>query len=246
MKYYVTERSGNPKTGPMPVVTISKASCSTTCLLMGNGCYAETGNLSFFWARVTSGEIGVDFTEFVEKVRRLPYGLWRYGQAGDLPGDGDDIDHDMMSQLVKANRRRPVICYTHKPMTESNRRAIDLALEYNFHINVSANNVTEADTFSDMGYSTVVLLDSAYGRKKKAKLYQETLGEYRERLMGLERSTPGGRKIAVCPAAYTTVNCLSCGICAKARPNGVVVGFPAHGTRTRKVNDLVRNGNEAA
>ena len=42
--------------------------------------------------------------------------LWRYAQAGDLPGGNDAIDAELLWQLVRANRGKRVIAFTHKPV----------------------------------------------------------------------------------------------------------------------------------
>jgi hypothetical protein len=54
-----------------------------------------------------------------------------------------------------------------------------------------------------------------------------TIGEWRDRTASLPRRTPAGRRIAVCPAAYSHTTCKSCGACARIRD--AVIGFPAHG-----------------
>lgn len=128
--------------------------------------------------------------------------------------------------------------YTHKPPTGANLRHIQEAASGGFRINISANSLEEADAAIDIGLPAVVVLHEDYGRGK------ETLTEYRERLKGLKRTTPKGRDIAVCPATYVDTSCEKCGICANKTQIDIVVGFPAHGSRRKRINE--RLGRESA
>jgi hypothetical protein len=86
----------------------------------------------------------------------------------------------------------------------------------------------------------VSVLPEAYGRKTEKGEWSESLAEYRERVAGLKHETPQGRAFAVCPATYLDTNCKACGLCQK-QSRKVIVGFPAHGFRTRKA-DLIAQG----
>lgn len=233
--YSLTKISRNVKLGPMPASTSSRSTCPGSCPLKGKGgCYAEYGPMSIFWGKVDRGEVGGDFEVFVKEVEQLPKRqIWRYGQAGDLPGEGDNIDHDQMIRLAKANRSRPVIAFTHKPPTPTNIATLKLARDLGFHVNLSANNVRHADDLSQHGLNVVVVLPAEYGREKG-----ETKTQYRTRLNELPKFTPGGSRIAVCPATFTDTNCLQCGACARPGDRGAVIGFPAHGTKKKQVTQM--------
>jgi hypothetical protein len=153
--------------------------------------------------------------------------LWRYGQAGDLPARTEEIE-----KLARVNGRRSVICYTHHRNFDAIRRAGELG----FHINISADNFDEADSFTRQGLSTVVVLPSEYGRGRKRGSWVESLTAYRRRISHLPRKTKGGVKIAICPANYHEVTCAECGACAGPRPNNTIIGFPAHGSRKAAVD----------
>ena len=56
--------------------------------------------------------------------RLAPDTLWRHNQAGDLPGQGDTIDHAALDALVHANKDKRGFTYTHKPLTIENALAI--------------------------------------------------------------------------------------------------------------------------
>jgi ferredoxin len=244
MQYYLTNASTNKKTGPIPVSTISKLTCPSACPLKGaNGCYAENYPLKGHWDKVTTGERGTDFEGFIQKVRRLPNGIWRHAQAGDLPGADNEIDDRQLQTLAAANQNRPVIAYTHKPMTPENLKSLQTAQKAGFHVNLSANKLSEIDQLAETGLSVVTVLPSVYGRMTKGKAYTETLADYKERLRDLESVTPSGIRIAVCPATYLDdVTCQSCGACAKIRPANTAIGFPAHGIRYKRIDEGVNLG----
>lgn len=107
--------SVNKKTGPIPVATSDRSSCPTSCPLYTKGCYGLYGNLRHWWKRLTNGKERT--TEALEMIQRLPHDqLWRYAQAGDLPGRGDRISEYQLKKLVNANGGRRGFTYTHKPV----------------------------------------------------------------------------------------------------------------------------------
>lgn len=231
IRFHLTPISTNRKTGPMPVVTATPDTCPTSCALRGNGCYAEAGHLGMFWKKLASGKVaGFGFKELLIKIKALPRGqIWRYAQAGDLPDSRDDV-----LALAAANRKRPAIAYTHKHDFETYR----LAADQGFNINLSADSFVEADELATTGLPVVVVISSEFQREP-----DESLREFRDRVGGrLTLSTPGGNKVAICPATYLeSANCLSCGVCAKPRAGGAMIGFPAHGASKRKVDQRLRN-----
>lgn len=224
MNYHMTLRSRNEKTGPIPVSTSSAKTCPPSCPFnRGGGCYAAGGPLAMHWAKVTSGERGESFASFLDSIVRLPDdALWRHNQAGDLPGFGDAIDADALASLVEANGGRRGFTYTHKPVTfgphaDANAAAVYAANRGGFTVNVSANNLADADAKAELGIGPVVVVLPADQQAK-------TL------------ATPEGRKVIVCPATYRDdVTCSSCGLCANVWRN-VIVGFPAHGSSKRKAS----------
>jgi hypothetical protein len=156
---------------------------------------------------------------------RLPAGtLWRHNQAGDLPGKGDRIDRRALHALVKANRGRRGFTYTHKPIdgrhSTANTVAIAAANEAGFTINLSADNLAEADTLADAGIGPVVVV-----------LPAEVHGN-------INVKTPAGRRVTVCPATYRDdVACIDCQLCQRQQRK-TIVGFPAHGTAKRKASPI--------
>ena len=228
----------NRKTGPIPTAYVARESCPSNCPLLGNGCYAETGNIGLHWRKMR----GVPWAKFCLIVAEKlgPRQLWRYAVAGDLPGFGGLIDRSALQLLTTANMRRPVIAYTHKPVLDgehpiaaSNRRFIAEAIEGGLMLNLSGNNPSHADALAGLDLAPVVtILPNAYARRHRSlgrgkREWLETIGEYRDRVSTLPTHTPAGRRIAVCPASYTETTCAACGACARHRQP--IIGFPAHG-----------------
>jgi hypothetical protein len=235
---HLTIKSGNAKVGPIPVSTTSANTCPSACPLKGAGCYANAGPLASLWRSLSAATPGTtyklarggnatahDWRSFTAAIAALPEGaLWRHNQAGDLPGEGDAIDHDALASLVEANAGRRGFTYTHKPLTgehgEFNRAAVAHANRHGFTVNLSADNLREADELSEAkaGPVVVVLPASVQGKADVA--------------------TPQGRKVVVCPATYREdVSCKTCGLCQK-RDRKVIVGFPAHGGSYRKADAI--------
>jgi len=232
--------SQNAKTGLIPASIVERTSCWPGCALYENGCYAEA--LAVHWDRVSRGLAGGSWSEFCAKVAALrPGRLWRYAQAGDLPGYGPQIDGTLLEEVVAANAGKNVIAFTHKPVlgddpvAVENRRLIAGAVKAGFTINLSADNPAHADSLAELGIAPIVtVLGRAYARKavrhrfkRRRDQWAEAIGEWRDRTASLPRHTPAGRRIAVCPATYSDATCKTCGACAGVRD--AVIGFPAHG-----------------
>jgi hypothetical protein len=218
----LTLKSRNEKTGPIPVSTTTFATCPDICPLRENGCYAGNGPLFMFWQKVTDGNTGTLWADFIEQIRKLKPGtLWRHNQAGDLPGNRINLDGEAIAQLVHANDGKRGFTYTHYDVTrnEKNRAIVKNANENGFTVNLSANNLKHADALAETkaGPVVVVLPSSVSGHEKI--------------------TTPQGRKVTVCPATYRDdVTCKSCGLCALQRET--IVGFPAHGGQKKRADKI--------
>ena len=229
MNYHLTPVSRNGKTGPIPVSTTSARTCPPTCPFNDEGgCYAETGPLALHWRQVTLGTRGTGLDEFCAAIAALPEGqLWRHNQAGDLPGDGVTIDASSLDKLAAANEAKRGFTYTHYDLTDAhNREAVRAANERGFTINASANHVGHADELAEALEGTGIPITVV-------------LPEEAEQVASLR--TPAGRKVVVCPATRpgSEVTCATCALC-HVRENRAIVGFPVHGTRKRKAEQVAR------
>src|SRR5260370_19231328 len=173
MKALFVAVSQNAKTGPIPATITERGSCWSGCALDEKGCYAFYGALGHFRSGVSEGTRGGSWDELCAKVAALPKRtLWRYAQAGDLPGIDDAIDAELLRQLVVANRGKRVIAFTHKPLlpdtavAASNRSIIAAVNTVGFVVNVSANNAAEADALAELAIAPVVtILAHDYARR---------------------------------------------------------------------------------
>ena len=214
MQVHLSLKSANAKTGPIPVSTTEKASCPADCA-MRNECYAASGPLALHWSAVSQGTRGTAWGQFCESIAGLPEGqLWRHNQAGDLPVADGSIDAVKLGQLVAANQGKRGFTYSHH-RDRASLAWIRHANAWGFTVNLSANDLADADTLAETGAGPVVVV------------LPSTQSENCE--------TPAGRKVVVCPATQRDdVSCATCQLCQRQRT--AIVGFPAHGSRHRVIN----------
>lgn len=214
MLVHLTIKSANPKTGPIPVSTTASDSCPTNCA-MRDECYAATGPLALHWKAVSTGARGTDWPTFTASIAALPDGqLWRHNQAGDLPQSNGTVDAVKLGQLVAANTGKRGFTYSHHRDAES-INWIRHANAWGFTVNLSANDLNDADTLADHAAGPVVVVLPST---------QTT-----------NTTTPKGRTVVVCPATQRAdVSCATCQLCQRQR--AAIVGFPAHGSRHRVIN----------
>jgi hypothetical protein len=211
---HLSLKSGNVKTGPIPVSTTSKATCPVDCAVRA-ACYAASGPLALHWSAVSAGTRGTDWSGFVGAISALPDGqLWRHNQAGDLPGNGHTVDPVALGQLVQANIGKRGFSYSHYRDADS-LQWIRHSNAWGFTVNLSANDLQDADTLADTGAGPVVVVLSS--------------------TQSTNTVTPKGRRVVVCPATQRNdVSCATCQLCQRQRDT--IVGFPAHGTRKRVID----------
>jgi hypothetical protein len=218
-----TAISSNAKTGPIPVSGSQAETCPSACPFSPkdgkpNGCYAAYGPISWHWKKLNNGVIGFQWNDFLKKIKDLPRNsLWRHNQFGDLQGKDNDIDAKALAELVEANKGRNGFTYTHKPVLNNlaNRNAVENANKNGFTVNLSANNLDNADELKALKIApvaTIVPLNSPN-----------------------VIFTKGGNKVIVCPAqTRDNINCAKCKLCQNSK-RSVIIGFKAHGVGTKKV-----------
>jgi hypothetical protein len=218
MLYHFVQKSGNRKTGPIPVSYSQRETCPPSCPRYRADCYAEDYYTRLSWDKVR--QRGVDMIAFAARVAALPEGqLWRFNVAGDLPGKGEAVDPVALGHLVWANRGRRGFTYTHKKSQDAMYWAKQ-ANDWGFTVNVSADDAGEADALaavSDLPIVCIVPIDTP-----------------------VRTTTPEGLPIVVCMAQWRDdVTCETCGLCARA-DRQVIVGFRAHGTRSKAADARAR------
>ena len=213
--YTFVRQSANVKTGPIPVTYSGRETCPSSCSHYRTSCYAEAFHTRLVWDRIP--QKGKTLADLCEAIKTLPDGqLWRHNVAGDLPGEGEDIDPVALGEIVAANIGKRGWTYTHK-RGDAIKWARH-ATEWGFTVNLSADDVGEADALSAHGLPVVALVPSDTPERT---------------------TTPEGRAIVVCPAQTRDTDCASCGLCQKAN-RAVIVGFRAHGFRTKTADARAR------
>ncbi len=233
-----TQVSQNAKTGPIPTAMSLSSTCPMACPFRkdnAGGCYAANGPIALHWRRLDKPAPGASFKgilgwpAFMQTIRHSiwPGQLWRYGTAGDLPGEGDKTDGKALAEMVAANKGRKGFAYTHRPVLSrqgpakvirGNRAAIKAANQNGFTVNLSANTLAHADELLKLGIAPVVSVVPST---------QVT-----------NCRTPGGARVLICPASIReNVNCARCGLCQR-KDRDYVIAFPAHGVSTAKANAI--------
>jgi hypothetical protein len=233
--------SNNRKTGFMPVSMTESCTCPYSCPWRSkdgqfNGCYAEYSRVGMqFRALATKGLTPrgtkvitpITWDEMCDQIARFPrHQVWRHNAAGDLPGNGDTIDHQLLDQLVKANAKCSGrgFTYTHKPVGLTgqalvNGRAIYAANKSGFTISLSADGLEQADALADLGIAPVVCVVPTDAP--------------------IRMKTPAGRGAMVCPNETHDIQCNRCLLCAKVNHKSIVC-FRAHGPGRCKVSKRLR------
>lgn len=229
MFFHYSASSQNSKTGQIPVIMSSSDTCPDACSFKkGFSCYAKFNFLGLHWRNLDKKKIGGSFTELTLKIKNIPQDqIYRLNQAGDLPGINNKINFKLLKRLIKANNNRKVLAYTHKLVlgdsatAKKNRKYIKYANLNGFNLNLSADNLKDADRKANLkiGPVTVVVPSNS----------PNTL------------FTPKGRKVIACPAQYRDLTCADCQLCSKNR--SAIISFKAHGTAKKKVSEIVKNEN---
>ena len=226
--YHLTKISTNAKTGPIAVSTSSKSTCPDDCPLKDAGCYAGNGPLNLHWQKVTNGERGVSFDDFLLQVQALPINSeYRHNQAGDLPGEHGQIDAPKLARLAATTKKRKLKAFTYSHYNVlanlNNRLAIKQANDDGFIINLSANNITEVDTLLNLKIAPVAVIMPLNSKKITY--------------------TAQGNKVVICPAQTNEkTTCLDCMLCAK-NDRKFTIGFLPHGTGAKKAARATNNLN---
>jgi hypothetical protein len=215
LRFHLSLKSSNQKTGPIPVSTSSRETCDPGCPFFKNGCYGDNYGLSFHWDAVTRGDRGVLWPDFLAMIRALPVAqLWRHNQAGDLVAPGTATGRKQLEQLTEANRGRRGWTFCHHKRTPAVVRAFKAATAQGFTVNASCHSEREADAAMAQGLRAVFVAPSSENRKVW--------------------TTEGGNRAVVCPAQrFEAMDCQTCKLC-QARPGNVAVVFLAHGSGRKK------------
>lgn len=209
---HVTPKSSNAKTGPIPVTTTSRNTCPPSCSWYDKGCYAKYGPLGLHWDKVSKGDRGLGWDDFLGWVKDLPKGtVWRHNQAGDLPGEGEVLDLDKCVDL--ATYAQPTLGFTYTHKWKDNVDLVRLMNDIGFVVNTSCDTQEDAKVSMDLGLPTTMMLSD---------------------------EVPLDFPVVRCPAEYMDTNCAKCKLCAR-KDRKVAVGFTPHGTGKKHIVRTLHN-----
>lgn len=221
MNTALTLKSKNDKTGEIPVSTTARGSCPETCPLIGEGgCYNEAGYYTrMHWDAITAGARGLSELEFIAAVSRLKAGsLFRHNVGGDLWHVGGVIKADLLKKLAAATSHlKAAWTYTHHLRNSANLRAVKMATNMGFTINLSTEVKSEAASFAKKGYPVVCIVPGDAPANFEVD----------------------GVQFRQCPATFegSPTQCKTCGggtpLCARG-DRQFVITFPVHGGRAAK------------
>jgi hypothetical protein len=182
--------------------------CPPDCPLLGNGCYAQNGKVSWQAKDRYSEDDGA---VFLRELGRLPQGaIVRLHVSGDVMLDGE-LDTAYLQALIDGAAARPDLLffgYTHAWRHIDRERWV---FPPNLVINASCDSEDDAHTARAWGWdvTTVVPSDTAWRRSGDT---------------------------VICPNQTVGLSCYECKLCMQP-DRKLSVAFKAHGTQTRKVDE---------
>ena len=210
-KVWFIPQSGNTKTGIMSVTYTEESSCPARCPFKKNGCYAENFPCCLQWKKTALKGCEPDQLKKVIETSAHT-NIIRHNVAGDLAKNhSNNIDKNLIENLIKAYKGLKVFTYTHCSVIKKNIDIVKKAMQENFIINFSTENMTDLKKALKNGCNGVIACNSI-SNKVVVK---------------------DGIKIVQCPATYNkNIHCVNCGLCMKKRD--FAIAFPVHGNGKNK------------
>lgn len=217
------EKSTNKKIGDAHATYVSQASCPSSCVFQGAGCYAEHGPLGIHTRRLNRDSVtGITPKQLAEAeadaIRSKLSGTrhLRLHVVGDCKTDkAASIVAEAALATMKPGKQ--VWSYTHawEDVDPKSWGAVSVL--------ASTESPKQIESALDLGWGTAIVVDSF----KDTKLYKD-----------------GNAKILPCPQqTQPDVKCVDCRLCFNAdrlRAKGITIGFSAHGTLTKAVSETVQ------
>lgn len=215
------EKSQNHKTGPVSATYVSQATCPTACPFYRNGCYAESGPIGIVTNRLNKSRQR-DITKIAQEEANAIDALsaarpLRVHVVGDSP------THNAASlvgaAMVRYANRGRTFAWTY---THAWRRVASAAWR-GAAVLASCESPSQVRQALRRGYAACIVVDTHPNGRKSYPL-------------------DGGGDLTVipCPREFGGKPCSECGLCAKPgllKQRGYVVGFAAHGSRSRRVKE---------
>ena len=232
MAYKFVHTSTNRKTGYMPVSYSPRQTCPDTCPLKNGKCYGESFPIVFHWNRYSEDKTN-NYDTFINDIKSYRKynkdNLWRHNVVGDLViNKQGKIDSKKLNQLVKANNKGSVICYTHhhtiknkqgkNKLSRYNINRIKEAIDKGFMINLSGDTIKEAkQLYNKTKLPTTTVLEVSKNEFKKYS--NKAKKEYSKELLK--------DNIVICPEQSHNIKCLDCKLCSNSKRTKII-GFLNH------------------
>lgn len=223
---HLTARSGNSKTGEIPVTYRPMSTCEPTCAFLPTGttggCYG-TGRIFAIAAKFAQAT--VSYSALVDRMRKGLSPSARYLRdrvVGDIVTENSEIDHNYISGIADLAREFQLIAfgYTHAWRRFSKDDVARVAAT-GYVMNASCETRADVRAAIDLGMPVTIASDLV------------TEGETFTRPDGTTA------RIVTCPAqTRENVTCASCGLCAKAN-RAAIVRFEIHGMAKKRAGAAV-------
>tara|TARA_R100000995_G_scaffold79322_1_gene50339 strand:+ start:725 stop:1423 length:699 start_codon:yes stop_codon:yes gene_type:complete len=226
LKFHFVKKSGNKKTGFMPVTYNSRLTCPDSCIFKNNGCYADNYHTALNWDKVTRGDRGGSFKELLNNIKALKPGtIWRACVAGDIPNNNKgEISRTYIKGITEANQGLKGYTYTHNRLDiGENISLLKTANKQGFTVNISSETEAAADNAILNNLPAVMVVKST-----------ETRNSW---------TTKGGNRVLVCLAQTASKSCIDCKLCQDRPSPKLIIAFKAHGNQAKKIDSILDNLN---
>lgn len=207
-------QSENKKLGNGVSATyLSQTTCPQTCPLLGNGCYAESGNVGIHMRKLQGRDPDQENRDEAD---------WIIHHRGRNPlrlhviGDVAHWSHAYRLGRAAKYWRGPIWAYTH------NWAAVARSVWQRISVLASCETLKQAKQALRMGYAPALVV-SAHPLDGKAHVKE-------------------GLTLIPCPAQTRNRTCIQCKLCwndRQLRRRNAVITFAAHGARTNVVIKLL-------
>lgn len=231
---HVTARSGNAKTGDIPVTYRPMTTCEPTCPFLPSGdiggCYG-TGRI-FGMAAKYAATVSVDSVRTKLRKRNPAARFMRDRVVGDVVTESGAIDHAYIRTIAALAREADLIPfgYTHAWRRMTSDDVAEIAAT-GYVINASCESRDDVRHAVALGMPTVIASDIVDDGETFTRPDGTTL------------------RIVTCPAqSRDDVTCASCGLCTRPERRAVV-RFNIHGTARKRAThavDIAENGADHA
>ena len=213
MNVYYSWNSRNKKTGKIIQQWIggtrkeSKQSCGDCPLLPITSnirCYAQVGTAAIGHQKILDNVINTIYT-LQNALLKNAAKYVRFGTIGDPARIPRRTLFRHIQQVYTAGKI--IIGYTHQWRQKQHQWLKKYLL-------ASCESVQDFDNAVKLGWKATLLLPATY----IAKMYK----------------TPAGHTIIRCPAEFSKVQCITCGLCSVRKQPNIHIGFTAHGNKITK------------